>query len=127
MITCKSEESRYRAVFSNDRHTAYTDVIKDNEVGGSGFRPHDLLEAALAACLNIWVRIYADKHNIPLSGISSQVTLDRSLPDETVFEYSMDFQGVLSKEQREKLIKVAKTCPVHKTLSKKISFRNTDS
>ena len=44
------------------------DVLVDTtlEKGGTGkcIRPHDLLEAALAACMNIAIRMEAQKNNL---------------------------------------------------------------
>ena len=124
MITCKSGNTRYKTLFSNGVHEAYADTTEDKGGGGTSFRPHDLLEAALASCLNMYVRMYADKHNIPLHGISTAVTLDRVSPAEVTFKYSIELDGPLSEEQRQRLLQVSKECPVRKTLSQKISFRN---
>ena len=123
MITCKNERIKYQTTFSNGHHTAYADTSEDKGGKGAGFRPHELLEAALASCLNMHLRMYADKHNISLNGISTTVTLDRSLPKEATFKYSIELTGSLSEEQRQVILQIAKTCPVHKTLSKTISFQ----
>ena len=123
MITCRNEKLKYQTSFSNGKHTAYADTTEDKGGASSGFRPHELLEAALASCLNMHLRMYADTHNISLDEVQTTVTLDRSLPNEVIFEYSIDLVGSLTKEQRQRLLQIAKTCPVHKTLSKVISIQ----
>jgi len=124
MIKSKSAQPPYRTHFTNGLHEAYADTTEDKGGAGSGFRPHDLLEAALSTCLNMEVKIFAEHHNIPLSEVHTEVRLDRSHPDETIFKYSVEIVGPLSDDQRQKLIRAAKACSVHKTLSKKLSFEN---
>ncbi len=124
MITCKNEILKYQTTFSNGKHTAYADATEDKGGKSSGFRPHELLEAALASCLNMHLRMYADTHNISLEEVQTTVTLDRSIPNEVIFKYSIDLVGSLTKEQRQRLLQIAKTCPVHKTLSKVISIQD---
>lgn len=122
MIKSKSEQQRYRTLFTNGLHEAYADTTEDKGGNGSGFRPHDLLEAAFSTCLNMEIRIFADSHNIPLSEVRTEVQLDRSQPNETIFKYSIRIAGQLSDDQRQKLLHAAKACSVHRTLSKKLSF-----
>ncbi|MFQ5593616.1 MAG: OsmC family protein [Anaerolineae bacterium] len=124
MVTCRSLETRYRSLFTNGTHEALSDTTEDRGGSHSGFRPHELLEAAFASCLTIWVRMYADEHDIPLMEVSTQVFLDRTTPGEVVFEYDIELAGPLTEAQRRRLIQVAKICPVHQTLSKRISFAN---
>lgn len=68
--------------------------------------------------------MYADEHGIPLGQVSTRVSLNRTTPGEAVFEYDIELAGPLTEAQRRKLIQIAKTCPVHRTLSKSISFAN---
>jgi putative redox protein len=83
-----------------------------------------LLEAALATCVNIAVRVYADNHGIPLTGITTKVHLDRSQDDETVFQYEVQFHGDLTPEEKHKLSLAANACTVRRLLSKTIRFES---
>ena len=125
MITAKSQESKYQVHFTDGLHQGVSDTTEDKGGGNSGFRPHDLLEAALATCLNMWLRMYADNHAIPVSHIETTVSLDRSRDDEAVFNYSLDLSGDLTDAERHKLSAAAATCPVYKTLSKKLTLQFT--
>jgi putative redox protein len=87
MITGTSESPRYCTRFSDGRHEAIADVPLDKGGSGSGFRPHELLEAALATCVNMNVRMFAENHRIPLERVTTKVQLDRSVADETTFCY----------------------------------------
>jgi putative redox protein len=86
----------------------------------SGFRPHDLLEAALATCVNMTVRMYADNHGIPVHGVTTNVSVDRTRYDEVVFRHEAGLYGELTAEQLERLLHAASACPVRRTLSKRI-------
>jgi len=122
MIEAVSEQPPFRTGFSNGTERATSDTTADKGGAGAGFRPHELLEAALATCVNMMVRAYADNHGIPLDGVTTTVEVDRSHPDETVFRYDIRFDGALSDEQKERLNRAAHACPVRRTLSKPISF-----
>lgn len=125
MITASSESQPYLTRFSNGKQTTYADTTADKGGGEMGFRPHELLEAALATCMNMHLRMYAANHGIELGEVSTKVSLDRSSPSEAVFNYSIELSGQLDDEQRVKLVEIAETCPVRRTLSKKLSFRSS--
>jgi len=124
MITTTSEDSRYQSRFSNGSHWGVLDTTPDKGGGSSGFRPHELLAAALGSCLNMHLRMYADNHGVSIGKVTSKVTLDRSNPARAVFSYSIGFSADLSRDQIEKLMRIAATCPVHNTLSREIVIRD---
>ncbi|MBI4644705.1 MAG: OsmC family protein [Deltaproteobacteria bacterium] len=123
MIIAGSENPVYRTPFSDGEHHAVADTTKEKGGSGGGFWPHTLLEAALATCINITLRKYADKHAIPLSNAVTKVKLDRSRAEEVTFAYEVELQGNLTEPQHQALLRVAGDCPVKKTLLKRISFK----
>ncbi len=127
MVSASSESSPYLTEISNASLTLKADTTKDKGGGGSGFRPHELLEAALAACINIHLRMYADNHGIPLEGVRILVSLDRNEPSKATFGYSIELAGELTAAQRERLLQIAETCPVHNTLLREIGFQRHES
>ncbi len=124
MITALSESRSYLTVFSNGNHAANADTTPDKGGGNQGFRPHELLEAALATCMNMHVRMYATNYGVELEKASTKVSLDRNSSTEAVFNYSIELSGQLDDEQRRKLLEIAETCPVRHTLTKKLLFRD---
>ena len=78
---------------------------------------------ALASCINITLRMSAHQHGWAHAGVTTGVQLDRSNPKETIFEYEVELQGTLSEQDRARLLSVAATCPVRRTLSKRMGFR----
>ncbi|GFK95111.1 hypothetical protein NNJEOMEG_02968 [Fundidesulfovibrio magnetotacticus] len=122
MIVSQSLEQDYLARFSDGTHEALSDTTPEHGGAAAGFSPHDLLEAALANCIVIISRMYAKKHDIPLEGVKATVTLRRDDPAKAVFEYSVEHQGDITPEQRERLLKAISACPVHKTLKREMVF-----
>ena len=123
MIEAESESTPFAVRFSNGTESGRADATLDKGGAGEGFRPHELLEAALASCMNMNLRMYARRHSLPLVRVVTQVSLDRSGENEAVFRYRLKLEGALSDEQRRQLQQVAEACPVRATLSRGVSFQ----
>jgi len=126
VIKTSSEKEPYKIKFTNSTVISYSDNAPDKGGNGDGFRPHELLEAALACCVNMSVRMYADNNSMKLDSVSTTVTIDRSQPQEACFEYNVQFNGKLSASEKDDILEMIKNCPVRKTLSSKISFKMKD-
>jgi putative redox protein len=113
----------FQAEFTNGDRTAAADAPVAKGGGGNGFGPHELLEAALATCLTMTVQMTAAKHGFPLTGVRSEVRIDRSIPGEVTLNYALAFDGPLSNEQITRLRGAAAECPVGKTLTGRIALR----
>ena len=122
MITCYSKKAHFYTWFTNGKHEGHCDAPLEKGGGDSSFGPRELLEAALAGCINIWVRVYAAGHDIPLAGIMTEVILVQETPGEAVFRYAVKLKGPLTEDQRRELLEAVQSCPVHQTLAGKISF-----
>jgi putative redox protein len=122
MIESLSAPGAYRTQFTDGRHTNFCDVPAENGGQDAEFCPMDLLPAALACCVNMTVRMYADKHGIPLGEVRTKVELDRSVAEQPVFRYAIELEGNFTAEQRDKLLLAAKACPVRRILSKPVLF-----
>lgn len=123
VIRTESFPQAYRTRVMNDGHELASDAPLNKGGDGAGFGPHELLEAALAACINMAVRMHANQHSIPLRAVTTRVTLDRAKPGIVCFEYSMDMEGPLSSDQCRQLERAAEECPVRKTLSSRLEFK----
>jgi len=117
MIRADSQTIKFQTIFTNGEHVSTADTSRDKGGANLGFRPHELLEAALANCMNMYLRMYAEIHNIAISGVSVTVTLDRSRPGDPVFEYSVDIRGDIHPEQKRKMLKALDACPIRTILS----------
>lgn len=123
MIRSHSLGVPHCVAFTNGEHSSYADLPAAKGGAGSGFGPHDLLEAALATCMTITVEMYAAKHGLPLESAAAEVRLDRSDPDAVAVIYSLTFTGSLTEGQRESLRVAASKCPVQRTLAGRMSCR----
>lgn len=125
MIQAEGLATAYRTKVQNAAHelTADAPVLKGG--GGAGFSAHELLEASLAVCINMAIRMYADNHEIQVDSISTKVTLTRPDSQTTRFEYSVQMTGNMSADQRAQLEAIPENCPVRQTLSKQLTFVRT--
>lgn len=123
MVTTESTDKRYLTVASNGRETIQLDAPVPKGGAGQGFGPHELMEAALASCLNMAVRMYADANGLPLESVSSQVRLIRPAAGAIRFEHSLELRGPLTDAQRTTLMAEAEQCPVRQTLMCRFEFR----
>ncbi len=122
MIQTNSRPIPFQVQFTNGQHSALADTSQDKGGGNSGFRPHELLEASLATCMNMMATMYASKHDIPLTQVVTKVSLDRSGTEEAVFNYSLELHGELTIEQKKAITNAVHACPVRKTLSRGFKF-----
>ena len=103
------------------------------EVGGGGLgpTPYDFVSAGLGACTSMTMRVVARRENIPVTSIEIQVSNDRIYARDCAdctsdsgyihrFTVVIALGGELTAVQRERLLAVARRCPVAKTLMAEI-------
>ncbi len=97
----------------------FTDLPKSLGGDDSAPSPHDYFDAALASCKALTVRLYAQKKDIPLTGVTVEVTHDAAEEQKGKYQLNvkLTLKGVLSDEQRDELHRVADRCPVHKLMT----------
>ncbi|MFP5259652.1 MAG: OsmC family protein [Acidobacteriota bacterium] len=120
MMVCQGLPTPLQVAFGNGRFTGVCDATPDKGGAGEGFRPHELLEAALGSCLVMIMTMYATAHGIPLRGATVTVTLDRSDPDVAAYGCAITLEGEISEAQRSKILRAARACPVRRTLGCKV-------
>ncbi len=115
MTTASIASTHYRVTLQNGRHEFLSDEPVD--IGGedAGPAPDELLEAALASCTVITLRMYADRKNWPVTEIDVTISLERTLA-KTIFTRNITIRGSVDEVQKQRLLEIAKSCPVSKTL-----------
>jgi len=97
-----------------------TDAPVDNNGKGNAFSPTDLVASALCSCMTTVMGICAEKNNFELPGSTAYVTkIMESHPrriSKIIIQINFDNNN-LSDQQIEKLVAVAKGCPVAQSLS----------
>lgn len=116
--------TKYQVRLENGRHVFGADEPKVQ--GGTDLAPapDELLEAALASCTAITLRMYADRKQWPVESIEVTVDLER-IDGKTVFSRNIQLKGDLGQEQKDRLLQIAKLCPVSKTLSGAIEVNSS--
>ncbi len=122
MMISESQHEKYLTRFTNGMFSAYADTTKNKGGAEQGFRPHELLEAALACCMNMSLRMHAEKLSISLSEVNVHVSLNRDDPEKPTFEYGVSFGKSLSSEEKQKLLTALECSSVRSTLSKPLAF-----
>jgi len=115
MVMTTSAAARYRTIVTNGRVEATADTLKGSAGSSDGFRPHELLEAAVAACMNISARLKADDMGVGPVEVATEVSLDRS-DGRAVFRGKVRVGGELTEAQRAALEEAAFRCSVSRTL-----------
>ena len=115
MTTASIASTHYSVKLQDGRHEFSADEPKDLGGGDTGPAPDELLEASLASCTAITLRMYADRKNWPVAEIDVTVSVER-VGTKTIFTRSIQINGGIDETQRQRLLEIAKACPVSKSL-----------
>jgi len=111
-------------VVIDGQHRLITDQPEQLGGDGSGPSPHELFPAALAACVSTTLVMYARTKGWELGEVVVEVDYDhRSTPRR--FEIAIQLGGDLSEAQLRRLEKVARSCPLRRSIEAGIEFVET--
>lgn len=93
------------------------------DVGGKdlGPRPGDFIRMGLASCTAITLRMYANRKNWDVQQIRVTVS-NGPFAGKTSYKTEVEITGTLDDEQRNRLLQIARLCPVHKALTNPIEI-----
>jgi len=109
-----------------------TDAPVDNAGKGGAFSPTDLVAAALASCMLTVMAIYARTHNMQLANANATVRKSMMANPRRIaaVQIEMNMPSSLLPHQRVALEKIAKECPVarslHPEMVQEVRFFYTD-
>ena len=133
-----SGESGLRQWVRMGGHALVADEPERLGGGDEGPTPYDLLLAALGACTNMTLSMYATRKGWPLAGVDT-VLRHRKIHAEDcrdceseqgkvdLIERDLTLHGELSEEQLSRLMEIAERCPVHRTLTSETVIRSRRS
>ena len=109
----------FRHSVNIDNHELFTDLPKSLGGDDSAPSPHNYFDAALASCKALTVKLYAQRKDIPLTGVTVEVSRDDAEEQKGKYKLNvkLTLKGVLSDEQRNDLHRIADRCPVHKLMT----------
>ena len=113
-------ELRTESTHLKSSNVIITDAPTDNNGKGNAFSPTDLIASALCSCMTTVMGICANKNQFDLPNSTAHITkVMSSHPrriSKIIVEINFDSNN-LSEQNIEKLIAVAKGCPVAQSLS----------
>lgn len=121
------ENENYLTRITHRHHQYFTD--EPVEVGGQDkyTTPQELLLGALASCVATTLRMYANRKGWDLGTIGVDVTMRSIKTDHGAeFEFMQNFtfsnSASLTIEQMDRLVQIAKKCPVAQIIQKDIKI-----
>jgi putative redox protein len=103
------------------RHRLITDQPEELGGEGGGPSPHELLPAALAACVTVTLVQYGRTKGWDLGVVTVDVEYDKGSTPRRV-ETVIRLDGELTETQLERLEKVARACPLRRSLEAGFEF-----
>jgi putative redox protein len=129
------------AGFEQESHAGRHRLHGDEPVSAGGTdtgpSPYEFLLAALGACTSMTVGMYARRKGWPLEDVTVRLRHSKIHATDCAecdtkegmldhIELEIHFDGLLTEEQRSKLVEMANKCPVHRTLTSEIEIRTRE-
>jgi putative redox protein len=108
-------------VVIDGKHRLITDQPEEHGGEGSGPSPHELFPAALAACVTVTLVQYGRTKGWELGDVRVSVDYDHHSKPRKV-ETVIELGGELTDEQLERLRKVARACPLRRSVEAGFEF-----
>ena len=120
---------KFQLQLRTGKHRLFADEPSDFGGLDSGPSPFQLLSAALASCMTMTVRLYADRKGWPVSRIRTGVghSRDAGQSPRDRFDVRLSFDGDLDDEQRQRMVEIAGNCPVHRLVTEGARFEIMES
>jgi len=116
----------YRTRFTAGAHAGLADTRKGGVGGSAGWRPHELLEAALATCMTITARMAMEGLGVSDPRVAVSVRLERA-PAATIVRYRLSLDPHLDDAQRAAVITRVERSPVVRTLQLPVAIADDDA
>ena len=115
-------ELRTESVHLGSGKTIITDAPIDNQGKGEAFSPTDLVATALGSCMLTIMGIVSEREGIKLDGAIAEVEKIMATNPRRIGEIKIKIKcnQKLNRDQRDKLERAAKTCPVGGSLSENL-------
>lgn len=122
-VQVASTAAPYRTHIQAGAHSLYADEPIADGGGDTGASPYQLLLASLGSCTVITLQMYAQRKGWNI-GVQASLNLIREADTTTIYR-EISLSGELDATQRERLLQVAKACPVAKILSGSVVIQSS--
>jgi putative redox protein len=120
-IKAKIGKDHYRTEIIAGNNTIISDEPVSEGGKGEGLSPYNLLGASLGSCTVITIRMYADRKGWNLESCEVDVTI-YPFHEKSIIKKNVLLVGDLSEEQKQRLLKIADKCFIHKLLTNPIEI-----
>ena len=106
-------------------HLLVADEAHDNGGTDAGPTPTELVLSGLAACMTSTLRMYVDRKGWEVDRIDLEVGIRIQTTDSgqnTYIDSNIEITGDVSLEQKERMIEIARKCPIHRLLTNPIQI-----
>ena len=122
-ITATINQEQYKTTLQTATNTIIADEPVEAGGHGLGFAPGELLASSLGACTAITLKMYAERKGWHLEEAKVVVTFEWDKEAlKSVMTRKITFIGNLDEAQKERLLVIANSCPIHKVLSNPIEI-----
>lgn len=108
-------------------HTLHGDEPVENGGKDAGPAPTELVLSGLAACMVSTLRMYADKKGWNVEKIEVELDIHTTKTEtgqSAEIESVIRITGDVTTEQKQRMLEIARKCPVHKLLTNPIQINS---
>lgn len=116
IIYSNFEGPNYTSIINNGTHYIASDEPLEDGGHDKGLNPFELVLAGLASCTTATLKMYADRKGWQIAKIHIVISMEDAQTNHMI-KRDITIDGDLNIEQKERLLKIAEKCPVHKLLS----------
>lgn len=123
-VSARIGNDTYKTVLTTDTHEVIADEPIDVGGADTGPSPGDLLRMSLASCTAITLRMYANRKGFPVDDIEVRV-FSEEVNGKTLFHTKIRIRGKTDSDQADRMMRIARRCPIHKLLTHPIEIATT--
>ncbi len=116
-VVARRQEGFAHEVEIEGGHTVVVDEPREAGGTNAGPSPTRLVAAGLASCVAVTIEMYAERKGWDVGAVEVDVDVEYEGPAPRSFAVALRLSPGLSDEQRERLLVIARKCPVHKVLT----------
>lgn len=130
-VLIKEQNLQFTRRITTEKHQLIADEPLTSGGLDLGPNPYEYLLSSLGACTSMTIRMYANRKKLNLENIEIRLRHSRIHAEDCIqcesaygmvdrIEKTIQLEGALSADERQRLLEIADKCPVHKTLHNEI-------